>query len=88
MSEAAKNSHDSYRDLKESGKLGSVQRSVLAALREAKRPVTGRELEHYKVMHGAWKRLPELEKAGYAERCGSVKCMVTGRKSTAWIATS
>lgn len=65
--------------------LGEAQRLVLEALRVAKRPVTGREIAHHKSIEGAWKRLPELERAGYAVRVGSRRCTITGKSATAWV---
>lgn len=77
-------SSEAFAELRQSGLLGETQRRVLAALREAKRPVTGREIEHYREMPGAWKRLSELERAGLVRRCGTIKCSITKRKATAW----
>lgn len=65
--------------------LGEAQREVLAALRVARRPVTGREIATHKAIEGAWKRLPELERAGLARRCGTRRCTVSGRNATAWV---
>lgn len=65
--------------------LGEAQREVLAALRVARRPVTGREIATHKNIEGAWKRLPELERAGLARRCGTRRCTVSGRNATAWV---
>ena len=65
--------------------LGDAQREVLAALRVARRPVTGREIATHKNIEGAWKRLPELERSGLARRCGTRRCSVSGRNATAWV---
>lgn len=65
--------------------LGETQREVLNALRSARRPVTGREIATHKEIEGAWKRLPELERAGLARRCGTRRCTVSGRNATAWV---
>ena len=65
--------------------LGEAQREVLAALRVARRPVTGREIATHKAIEGAWKRLHELERAGLARRCGTRRCTVSGRNATAWV---
>ena len=65
--------------------LGETQLEVLNALRVARRPVTGREIATHKEIEGAWKRLPELERAGLARRCGTRRCTVSGRNATAWV---
>ena len=65
--------------------LGEAQREVLAAWRGARRPVTGREIATHKAIEGAWKRLPELERAGLARRCGTRRCPGSGRNATAWV---
>ena len=86
MNDSRSNSSAAFAHISSTGALGEAQSEVLAALRKAKRPVTGRELAHHKRIDGAWKRLPELERAGAVRRCGSIKCSVTGRKATTWVA--
>ena len=61
------------------------EQSRVAALRVARRPVTGREIATHKNIEGAWKRLPELERSGLARRCGTRRCSVSGRNATAWV---
>ena len=75
---------EAFADFKRSD-LGDAQREVLAALRVARRPVTGREIATHKNIEGAWKRLPELERSGLALRCGTRRCSVSGRNATAWV---
>ncbi len=82
-------SHEAAKHIASSGSLGKVQRQVLDALRRYTFHgcVTGRELAELNGIDGAWKRLPDLERAGLAERVGTQKCTVTGRKATSWKAT-
>jgi hypothetical protein len=76
---------EAYREIRGT-KLNKAQSDVLCALREAKRPVTGREIAVYKEIDGAWKRLPELERAGRAVRVGTRRCSVSKKNATAWSA--
>lgn len=82
--QARETSRAAYHEIKEDGTLGSIQSAVWSALRDARRPVTGREIAQHTSIDGAWKRLPELERAGFAVRSGTTRCSVTGRVSTAW----
>ena len=75
---------DAYREFKRDD-LSGTQRAVLDALRLAKRPVTGREIAHHRRIDGAWKRLPELERAGKAVRVGTRRCTITRKRATAWV---
>ena len=79
-------SRGAARTLVASGRMAETTGRVLAALREAKRSVTGREIAKYRDIDGAWKRLSDLEKEGLALRAGTRKCSVTGRNATAWVA--
>ena len=83
-SQVTETSRLAYHHIQSEGQLGDIQRIVWRALRDATKPHTGREIAKHTNIDGAWKRLPELERAGYATRCGSMKCSVTGRVSTAW----
>ena len=76
-------SREAWNDLK-AKKLGERQKAVYNALKVARRPVTGREIENYLGLSGAWKRLPELERLGLAERAEPRKCRITGRSAQTW----
>lgn len=77
-----------YDHIQTEGHLGDIQKIVWRALSDATKPHTGREIARHTNIDGAWKRLPELERAGYAVRCGTIKCSVTGRLSTGWKSAS
>jgi len=80
-------SAEAFREYRESGELGEAQRAVLRALRSAPRPVTGAEIAEHMNLKGAWKRLSELERHGKAEKVGTRRCSISGKKASAWIAS-
>jgi len=84
----ASTSRQAYYEFKAEGKLSARAQEVLAALRVAKRPVTGREIAEYKGIDGAWKRLPELERSLLAVRCGTRRCSITKCNATSWRAVT
>ena len=71
-----------YRE--EEGNIKGRRSHVLAALKTITAPVTGREVEDYTGIPGAWKRLPELERMGLAYRAGKKTCAITGKTATSW----
>lgn len=73
-----------YQEVLREGKVGRAQATIIVALREASGPMTGREVADRTAIDGAWKRLPELERAGLIRRVGTTRCSVTGRRATAW----
>ena len=83
--QVTRTSIEAFHEFREEGKLSARAMEVLAALRVAKRPVTGREIAAHKKIDGAWKRLPELERAGRAVRVGTRRCTISGKSATAWI---
>ena len=83
--QVTRTSIDAFNEFRDEGKLSKRAHEVLSALRIAKRPVTGREIAVHQKIDGAWKRLPELERAGRAVRVGTRRCTVSGKTAQAWV---
>lgn len=74
-----------FREIKEDGTLGSLQRLAFDTLRRHG-PLTGQELGALSGAPGIWKRLSELERRRLIKGDGTRKCRVTGRMAIVWAA--